>query len=255
MTQYSPESNQDSKTTGGYQDPLKQVYREGIITNPGHVQALLSHDTALVCIDIQYLDAAEGFGLFADPEQSGVPEEGREHYFSELKTKVLPNVEKIQEAFRNNQLEVIHTRIQALTRDGRDRSAGHKRLNILASPGSKEAEFIETVAPVGDEVVMNKTASGVFTSTNFHYVLRNMGVNALFVVGVYTNECVETTVRDACDLGYFVTVIEDACATVTPHLHQASLDTLRDRYARIVSTENALKEIEVYAAQKSGLSR
>ena len=228
-----------------HDDPLKPVYKESIIEHPGHERSLRSHHTALLCIDLQYLDAAEGYGVFREPEKSGVPEEGRRYYFDTLKAQVLPHVRQLQDAFRANEMEVIHVRIQALTHDGRDRSGGHKRLNLLAAPGSKEAEFIEVVAPQGDEIVINKTASGVFSSTNIHFVLKNMGVSALYVVGVYTNECVETTIRDACDLGYFVTMVEDACTTVTPALHEASIQTLKDRYCRILITEEAVGEIQM----------
>lgn len=232
-----------SEDNSKQRDPLKAIYHDSIVDNPGHFKQLINHNTGLLCIDLQYLDAVEGFGVFRDPEKSGVPKEGRDYYFNQLKTTVLPNVKRLQGAFRDCQLEVMHTRIQSLTQDGRDRSSGHKRLNLLAAPGSKEAEFIEEIAPVDDEVVVNKTASGVFSSTNFNYVLNNMGVNALFVCGVYTNECVETTVRAASDLGYFVTMVEDACATVTPSLHQASIATLKDRYARVVTTDEALIDL------------
>lgn len=232
------------------QDPLKSIYHDSIVDNPGHFRQLINHNTGLLCIDLQYLDAVEGFGVFREPEKSGVPKEGRDYYFERLRTTTLPNVRLLQNAFRASRLEVLHTRIQSLTQNGRDRSPGHKRLHLLAPPGSKEAEFVEEVAPEGDEVIVNKTASGVFSSTNFHYVLNNMGINALFVVGVYTNECVETTVRAASDLGYYVTMVEDACATVTPELHQASIDTLKDRYARVITTEEALADIEQYASAK-----
>ena len=231
-----------------HKDPLRDVYHDQIVDNPEQYQHLISHKTALLCIDIQYLDAAEGYGVFREPDKSGVPEEGRKYYFDRLARTVIPNTQKLQNAFREHDLEVVHTRIKSLTKDGRDRSEGHKRLNLLAPPDSKEAEFLEEVAPVEDEIVIDKTASGVFPSTNLHYVLRNMGVNALFVLGVYTNECVESTVRYACDLGYFVTVIDDACATVTPALHEASLATLKDRYARVVTAEQALGDIEKFAA-------
>lgn len=225
-------------------DPLRENYREAFITNPRRAEHLHDGRVALMCIDVQYLDAAEGWGLFSDGESSGVPEEGRKYYFDRLKHTVLPGMRRLQDAFRGERLEVIHCRICALTRDGRDRGAGHRRLNLLASPGSKEAEFLEEVAPVGDEIIINKTASGVFSSTNIHYVLGNLGIRTLYLTGVYTNECVETTARDACDLGYFVTVVEDACATVTPKLHDASLATLRDRYARISSVREVLRELD-----------
>ncbi len=231
-------------TVAAISDPLVENYREAFITNPRRAEHLADGKVALMCIDVQYLDAAEGHGLFKDPERSGVSEEGRKYYFERLKNTVLPGMRTLQDAFRENGLEVIHCRICALTKDGRDRGAGHRRLKLLASPGSKEAEFLEEVAPAGDEIIINKTASGVFSSTNLHYVLANMGIKTLYLSGVYTNECVETTARDACDLGYFVTLVDDACATVTKELHQASLDTLRDRYARISQVTEVLTELE-----------
>lgn len=229
-------------------DPLRESYRDAITENPKVVKSLEQHHTALLVVDVQYLDAAPGWGIFADVEKSGVPTEAAEYYFDRLEHIVLPNIRRLQDAFRANGLEVIHTRIQSLTRDGRDRSVGHKRLHLHAAPGSKEAEFIELVAPQGDEIVINKTASGVFTSTNLTYVLRNLGVTGLFVTGVYTNECVDTACRDACDIGFHTTLIDDACATVTPALHNATLNTLRDRYARILTTDRAIAEIDQVVA-------
>ena len=224
-------------------DPLKEAYRESITHTPAVKRSLELHKTALLCIDMQYLDAASGYGVFADADASGVPHEAQEYYFNRLDEIVLPNVRKLQDAFRDHELEVIHTRIQSLTMDGRDRSPGHKRLNLHAAPGSKEAEFIEKVAPIENEIIINKTASGVFTSTNIQYILRNMEITGLFVVGVYSNECVSTAIRDACDLGFYVTLIADGCATVTPELQQATITTMKDRYARVLTTDEAVAEI------------
>jgi len=227
-------------------DPLAGTYRESIAESPAVLRSLKQHHTALLSIDLQYLDAAPGHGVFADAEKSGVPIEAQEYYFNRLNELVLPNVRALQNSFRENNLEVIHTRIQSMTRDGRDRGPGHKRLNLHAPPGSKEAEFIEQVAPVGDEIVINKTASGVFSATNLEYILRNLEISGLFIVGVYSNECVSTAVRDACDLGFHVTLISDAIATVTPELQNATITTMKDRYARVLNTEEALKELDEY---------
>jgi nicotinamidase-related amidase len=224
-------------------DPLKEAYRESITHSPAVTRSLQLHKTALLCIDMQYLDAAPGFGVFADADASGVPHEAQEYYFNRLDEIVLPNVRRLQDAFRERELEVIHTRIQSLTIDGRDRSPGHKRLNLHAAPESKEAEFLEQIAPIENEIVINKTASGVFTSTNIQYILRNMEITGLFVVGVYSNECVSTAIRDACDLGFYVTLISDGCATVTPELQQATITTMKDRYARVLTTDEAIAEI------------
>jgi nicotinamidase-related amidase len=229
-------------------DPLEESYRESIAEAPGVVESIEKHKTALLVIDLQYLDAAPGYGVFADDAKSGVHKEAQEYYFKRLEHVVLPNVRKLQDKFRDLDMEVIHTRIMSITKDGRERSAGHKRLNLHAPPGSKESEFLTEVAPKGDELVFNKTASGVFNATNLEYILRNMGITGLFVCGVYTNECVSTTVRDACDLGFYTTMINDACATVTPQLHNATIETIRDRYARVMTTEEAVKEIKEHAS-------
>lgn len=230
-------------------DPLQQVYKESLgQDNPTHFKFLAGGKSALLCIDLQYLDAAPGHGVFRDITSSGISPEDQEYYFHSLEHTVLPNVAQLQKKFRLYHLEVIHTRIQSLTLDGRDRSNGHKRLGLHAAPGSREADFLEDIAPAHDEIVINKTASGVFSSTNLHYVLKNIGISALYIVGVYTNECVETTVRDACDLGYLVTLVEDCCTTVTPELQQASLTVLRDRYARVIKTDEAIREIDAFVS-------
>jgi len=224
-------------------DPLRDTYRDSITHTPAITRSLKAHKTALLCIDMQYLDAAPGHGVFADVQASGVPVEAQEYYFERLANTVLPNVRLLQDAFRVSGLELIHTRIQSLTHDGRDRSPGHKRLGLHAPPGSKEAQFLEEVAPLENEIVIDKTASGVFNSTNIAYILRNLEITGLFVVGVYSNECVSTAIRDACDLGFYVTLISDGCATVTPELQRATITTMKDRYARVLTTEEAVKEI------------
>ena len=224
-------------------DPLRDAYRESITHTPAVTRSLETHRTALLCIDMQYLDAARGIGVFANVDTYGVPPEAQEYYFDRLKYTVLPNVRRLQEAFRSHHLEIIHTRIQSLTRDGRDRSPGHKRLGLHAAPGSREAEFLDEVVPRDDEIVINKTASGVFNSTNLAYLLRNLEITGLFVTGVYSNECVSTAIRDACDLGFHVTLISDGCATVTPELQRATIITMKDRYARVLNTEEAIHEL------------
>ncbi len=229
-------------------DPLKEYYRHIVDDQSKERLKIISHHgAALLIIDLQYLDAARGYGVFHDLTSSGIPEEQQKYYFDTLEERVIPNVQRLLKVFREKKMEVIHTRIQALTKDGRDRSNGHKRLDLLAAPGSKEAEFLPEVAPKEDEIIINKTASGVFSSTNLNYVLQNLQINELFVCGVYTNECVETTIRDACDLGYLVTLVEDACTTVTPELHQGAINSLRNRYAAVQSTddiENLFRVIE-----------
>ena len=196
--------------------------------------------TALLLVDLQYLNALPDRGVFAS-EQSTPG--GWENYSSRLNATVLPNVQGLLEAFRSANQEVLHARIQSLTADGRDRSPWHKNLGLHAAPGSREAEFLPSAAPIGDEMIFNKTASGVFASTNIEYVLRNLEISRLFVVGVFTNECVASAVRAGCDRGFDITLIEDACAAYCPDMHSASVATLQDRYCRVLTTAEAISEL------------
>jgi len=230
-------------------DPLRSHYRDAITEAESVLSHLVARKTALLVIDVQYLDAARGYGVFRDATTSGVPLADQEYYFNSLERTVLPNIARLQATFRELNLEVIHTRIMSLTPDGRDRSPGHKRLRLHAGPNSKEAEFLPEVAPEPGEIVISKTASGVFSATNIEYVLRNLGITALFVTGVYTNECVSTAVRDASDLGFHVTLVPDACTTVTAELQASTIRTLRDRYARVLKTAAAVREIRRLAAR------
>lgn len=224
-------------------DPLRKTFRDSIAEPAELLDSLRPREVALLLIDLQHLCAAEGLGIFGELGPAAVTPGARSYYFDRLAETVLPNVERLLAEFREHGLEVIHTRIQSLTPDGRDRSPGHMRLGLHAAPGSREAEFLAPAAPIEGEIVLNKTASGVFSSTNLEYVLRNLGIRALFVAGVYTNECVSTAVRDGSDLGFHVTLVQDACTTVTPELQTATIRTLRDRYARVMRTAAVLREV------------
>jgi nicotinamidase-related amidase len=66
--------------------------------------------------------------------------------------------------------------------------------------------------------------------------------------GLLTDQCVESAIRDACDLGYLVTLVPDACATMSPEREAASLKAIKG-YCRQVSTQALLDEIETLATR------
>lgn len=211
--------------------------------DPSSSARTLPWRSCLMCIDLQHLGCTEGFGIFENHRRSGVSEDAIQYYLEKVHRTVIPNVRRLQDFFRNQKMEVLHTHIQSETEDGRDRSLEHKRLGLHAPPGSKLAEFLDPVKPHKNEVVLNKTASGAFVSTNIEYVLRNMQVAELYVTGVYTNECVSSSVRSAADLGFDVRLVSDATAAITEDLHEATLLTTENRYARVLTTEEVIAEL------------
>jgi biuret amidohydrolase len=126
---------------------------------------------------------------------------------------VVPNATRLLQAARAARIEVVHTLIRSLTHDGRDRSLDHKLSDIHVPPDAPEGDIIAPLWPRPDEIVLPKTSSGVFNSTNLDYLLRNLGVRFLIVAGIVTDQCVDMAVRDGADRGYLVTCVHDACAT------------------------------------------
>jgi ureidoacrylate peracid hydrolase len=104
---------------------------------------------------------------------------------------------------------------------------------------------IDPISPEGDEIVVPKTSSSVFISTNIHYVLGNLGTKHLIVAGLLTDQCVDSAVRDACDYGYLVTLVTDACATLSQERHATSIANNRG-YCRQRTTDEMIEELAAF---------
>src|SRR6202035_1536237 len=148
----------------------------------------------------------------------------------------------LQTACRSGDIEVMYSVIENMTRDGRDRSLDYKISGIDVQRGSWEAHVVDEIAPADDEMIFRKTSSSVFISTNIDYVLRTLGARSLILTGIMTDQCVESAVRDACDLGYLVTLVADACTTSSAERHEQSLLGIRG-YCRQRSSNALLDEI------------
>ena len=196
---------------------------------------------ALLIIDIQNYNGRPDGGLYA---AMGAQTRDARYgfYFRTLRETAIPNLQRLQAACRQARIEVMFTVIESLTQDGRDRSLDY-RISALSVPrGSWDAEVLAEIAPEADEIVLPKTSSSVFISTNIDYVLRNLGVRSLMIAGGLTDQCVDSAVRDACDLGYLVTCVTDACATLTQERHDWSLRN-NAGYCRQRTTDQMVAEI------------
>ncbi len=197
--------------------------------------------TALLFVDVQDYnctwDGSEYAGLSAAEK-----EQRYGYFFRMLKESALPNMVRLQQACRRAGMEVTYTVIESLTADGRDRSLDYKITGFNVPKGSPDAKVVKELAPAADEILFPKTSSSVFISTNIDYVLRNLGTRYLIIAGCLTDQCVDSAVRDACDLGYLVTVPTDACVTLSAERHEWSLRNNRG-YCRQRTTQEVLDEI------------
>jgi ureidoacrylate peracid hydrolase len=198
--------------------------------------------TAFLIIDVQNY-TMEGGGEYTGMEAAEI-ERKYGYFFREMRGRAIPNIQRLLTSCRGKGIEVLYTVIASLTEDGRDLSLDYKISGMFCPKSSRDAQVLDEVAPVGDEIVLTKTSSSVFISTNIHYILGNMEKKQLIIAGALTDQCVDSAVRDACDLGYLVTLVTDACATQSRVRHENSLAN-NAGYCRQITTEALLAEIAV----------
>ena len=202
---------------------------------------LVPAQSALLFIDVQNFSAhrkgAEFDGL---TEQQFDEKYG--WFFERLEAEVVPNMVRLQAGCREANVEVMYTTIESLTKDGRDRSLDYKITGFNVPKGSWDGKVIDELAPGDDEICLPKSSSSVFVSTHIDYILRNLGVKQLVISGLITDQCVESAIRDACDLGYLVTQVTDACATYSQARHDNSISAIKG-YCRQVTTDELLAEL------------
>jgi ureidoacrylate peracid hydrolase len=197
--------------------------------------------TALLFVDVQNFNCTWEGGEYANLS-AAEKEERYAYFFRTFRETALPNMVRLQTACRRAGIEVAYTVVESMTADGRDRSLDYKITGFHVPRGSPDAKMVDELAPSGDEMVFPKTSSSVFISTNIDYVLRNLDTRYLIIAGCLTDQCIDSAVRDACDLGYLVTVPTDAVVTQSQERHDWSLRNNRG-YCRQRSTQELLNEI------------
>jgi biuret amidohydrolase len=100
------------------------------------------------------------------------------------------------------------------------------RALVRGEPGH---DIIPELKPLPTETVVDKPGHGAFYATDLDLILRNRGINQLLVCGVTTENCIQSTLREAKDRGYPSLLLEDCTASYVPELYRASLLMLRSQ--------------------------
>ena len=195
---------------------------------------VLNRDSsALLVIDIQntYLEPDD------DPKEAlrWAP------FYKRMNNTVIPNTADMISWARERGLEVIFARIACLKKDGRDRSLSQKKpgFNYLLMPtDSEESQIIEELSPYADEISITKTTDSALTGTNLRLTLHNMGIKSVIVTGIFTDQCVSSTVRSLADESFEVVVVEDCCAAATDEIHHQELKIINMIYCHVLQAED-----------------
>lgn len=197
------------------------------------------HETALLVIDVQntYLDR---------PARETLSGEALEQYddwtpFHERLTRqLIPRTRALLDLFRANGIECVFARIACQTQDGRDRSLSQKKPgfnNLLMPKDTHESQLVPDLQPVGDEIVVTKSTDSALTGTNLRLLLSNVGIRNVICAGVFTDQCVSSTVRSLADESFNVIVLEDCCAAGAQELHERELEIINMIYCHVMSSE------------------
>lgn len=222
---------------------------------------LIRSKTAILVIDVQDHLSSQNHKDSISQDEEGEPKES--YLFDQALPPVICNIEKLLKCARKIRdeakhptdlhpgCEVILTFLQSLTADCRDISLDYKlsgpKLTNLPSPtnvatfDSLPLELHPSIEGRGD-IILPKTSCSVFQSTNLRYILSNLAIQQLVVCGQLTDQCVMSAVRDAADLGYFVTAVEDGCAALSKEDHERGILGMKG-FARILSTVQVLDEL------------
>lgn len=188
--------------------------------------------TALLVIDIQ--------NTYLEPKDDDAENARWQPFFDRMNNVVIPNTAKLVEQCRKNGTEVIFARIACMKSDGRDRSLSQKKpgFNYLLLPKDRPDSFVvDALEPQEDEITIIKTTDSALTGTNLRLVLHNMGIENVIVTGIFTDQCVSSTVRSLADESFNVVVAEDCCAAATKELHDHELTIINMIYCHVASLE------------------
>jgi len=215
----------------------KNAYRSFYYEDaPAPDDIVLKHDeTALLVIDIQ--------NTYLAPKPTPAEQVRWQPFMDRMNTIVIPNTQTLITAFRRRGIETLFARIACLKRDGRDRSLSQKKpgWNYLLLPKDREdSQIVPELAPADDEIVFHKTTDSALTGTNLRLILHNMGIKNVVVAGIFTDQCVSSTVRSLADESFNVIVVEDCCAAGTSELHDKELAIINMIYCHVVSLEEVL---------------
>ena len=200
---------------------------------------LMADETALLVIDVQnkYLAYPD------DPEEK----KRWSPFFKRMKSIVIPNTVSLIEACRNKKVEVMFARIACLKENGRDRSLSQKKpgWNYLLMPkNSLESQFVSEIVPMNDEIVFTKTTDSAVTGTNIRLVLSNMGIKNVIVAGIFTDQCVSSTIRSLADESFNVIAVDDCCAAGSHELHENELEIINMIYCHVASLAETISFIQ-----------
>lgn len=109
--------------------------------------------------------------------------------------------------------------------------------------GDPSADIHPNIAPQEGDTVVTKRRVSAFTGSDLEVVLRSLGAETLVLSGISTSGVVLSTLRQAADLDYRITVLEDLCMDPDPEVHRMLTQKIFPTQATVVSAEKWVSQL------------
>lgn len=166
-------------------------------------------------------------------------------YLVEGFADILANVQRLQAAARSNDVLLYHSAyIVDLTREARRfHPVDANGRSAFSDKDDPLTAICPEVAPVAGEMMLVKTEASAFGAGPAAGRLKAEGIEWLVVAGVWTEACVDATVRDAVSSGFRVLLVKDACGSGSTAMHQTAILNLANRLygGAVTTTEGACR--------------
>jgi ureidoacrylate peracid hydrolase len=224
--------------------------------------------------EVQLGKYAFNFGLLVVDMQNGFVSKGGSYDLLGMNTeeyrKIIPKTKELIDFCRANLIPVFYTEairepsgIDLLTRVHRLLPVTREeRLKVpICVRGTWDAETIDEIKPANSDHVVIKRRDSAFQDTELRVWLQSEGINTLIICGVDTSICVETSLRDAFNIGYDVILISDATASGISKHYETTLERVRDYYGLVMTVErffrivNSLKKVMAGEVRVENISK
>ena len=208
---------------------------------------------------------AFNFGLVVIDMQNGfVSKDGSyDHLGMNIKEyqRIIPIIKELITFCRDKKIPIFYTEavreasgVDLLTRFHRLLPlAREERLKVpITVRGTWDAQTIDEIKPVDNDLIVIKRRDGAFQDTELRVWLQSEGINTLVFCGIDTSICVETSLREAFNIGYDVILVSDCTASGNKRHYETTLERVRDYYGLVLDTERFYKLINSLEDLKLG---
>jgi maleamate amidohydrolase len=203
----------------------------------------IGHNPVLLIIDVQYHATGE--------TPKPLPEALQEHPMScgEAAWRAIPNIVRMAHAFRSRGFPVIYPHVAPRN----DRGGKFGRMPTFAGTGKRGYEIVRELAPQPEDVLLPKNYPSAFFATPLTSKLNGLRADTIFVTGCTTSGCVRATSVDAYSLNFKVVIPHDGVFDRSPVSHAVNLFDLAQKYADVVTTDEAVAILESMAGERAAI--